>query len=418
MRSPPICMLVACIATSFAASASAASSPRPAPMADSVPAPIRQAMQRDLGIEPRRLQHYLDTAHDAAGVERDARVRLGVQYAGMWLEPDAQGNFRTVVASTRPAVVKVRGVGQPTRLVDYGLKTLEGAQAKLDAVARDTARRALRSAKGLDPRIHSWYVDVRSNRVVITTDIGAGALAAEFVSAAGVDRRLVTFKESASRPRTTAFDIRGGDGYRYPTPGRPGFVNICSIGFAVTLGGDNGFITAGHCGPTGQAVTHANGQSLGYFWQSVFPGSDYAVVHNTNPAGIPRPWVNAYSFGGNLVVTGAQPAVIGAAVCRSGVTSGAACGTLRATNQTVNYAEGQVRGLSATSACSDPGDSGGSFVTPEGQAQGVLSGGSSSAEASCTFVGPVQDPNSIKSYYQPIAPVLAAFPGLTLVTSP
>lgn len=402
------------LALSLLVAATASAAP---PSADTLPTQLRFAMQRDLDIKPQQIPQYLDAERIAASAEREARTRLGARYAGTWLERDAKGNYRTVVASTHPGTVMVRGIAQPTRVVAYSLSKLESAQAKLDAVARNASRTTLRSVKGtgLDVRIHSWHVDPRSNRLVITTDIGAGARAAEFVYVAGVDRRMVTFKESAARPRTTAFDIRGGDGYSYPTPGRPGYENRCSIGFAVTLGVNNGFVTAGHCGPTGQNLTHINGQSVGYIYQSVFPGSDYAVVHNTNPQGIPRPWVNAYQYGGNLVVRGAQPAVIGAAVCRSGRTSGASCGTLLNTNMTINYAEGQVSGLSSTTACADPGDSGGSFVTPEGQAQGVLSGGRGH-EASCSFVGPVQDPT--RSYYQPIAPVLAAFPGLTLVTSP
>lgn len=402
------------LAVSLLAATNASAAP---PSTDTVPTQLRFAMQRDLNIQPQQIPQYLDAERLASSVERDASARLGSHYAGAWLERDAKGRYRTVVAATRPNVVSVRGVAQPVRVVEHSLRTLEGAQAKLDAVARNASRTPLRSVKGtgLDLRIHSWHVDPRSNRVVITTDIGAGARAAEFVHVAGVDRRMVSFKESAARPRTTAFDIRGGDGYSYPTPGQPGFENRCSIGFAVTLGVNNGFVTAGHCGPTGQNLTHINGQSVGYIYQSVFPGSDYAVVHNTNPQGIPRPWVNAYQYGGNLVVRGAQPAVIGAAICRSGRTSGASCGTLLNTNVTVNYAQGQVTGLSSTTACADPGDSGGSFATPEGQAQGVLSGGRG-YEASCSFVGPVLDPT--RSFYQPIAPVLAAFPGLTLVTSP
>jgi streptogrisin C len=391
------------LAVSLLAAATASAAP---PATDAVPAHLRFAMQRDLDIQPQQIPQYLDAERLAASVERDARTRLGAQYAGAWLERDATGRYRTVVAATRPNIVSVRGVAQPVRVVEHSLRTLDTARAKLDAAARAATSARNAKAGGLDARIHAWHVDVRSNRIVVTTDLGAGHAARDFVAASGVDTRLVRYAESAARPDTMAFDMRGGDGYTVSGLGS------CSIGFAVTLGANNGFVSAGHCGPSNAATTHFNGQSVGYIYQSVFPGSDYAVIHNTNPQGIPRPWVNAYQYGGNLVVRGSTPAVVGAAVCRSGIRTGARCGTLQATGVSVNYGGQPVHNLSATSACAGRGDSGGSFVTPEGQAQGVVSGGplEPGTNDNCTIGTPM-------SYFQPIGPVLSAY-GLTLVTSP
>lgn len=76
-----------------------------------------------------------------------------------------------------------------------------------------------------------------------------------------------------------------------------------------------------------------------------------------------------------MSVTGSTAAAVGSSVCRSGSTSGWHCGTIEATNQTVNYQEATVSGLTETNACAEPGDSGGSWVSGS-QAQRVTSGGS------------------------------------------
>ena len=95
-----------------------------------------------------------------------------------------------------------------------------------------------------------------------------------------------------------------------------------------------------------------------------------------------------------------------AAICRTGSTTGTHCGRVSALNATVQYPEGTVTGLTRTDVCAEGGDSGGSFITGPGQAQGVLSGGS----GSCKGGG-----KRSKSYFQPLAPILSAY-GLTLKT--
>ncbi|MGH3313685.1 MAG: trypsin-like serine protease, partial [Streptomyces sp.] len=65
--------------------------------------------------------------------------------------------------------------------------------------------------------------------------------------------------------------------------------------------------------------------------------------------------------------------------------------------------EGTVRGLTRSSVCAEPGDSGGSFISGS-QAQGTTSGGS----GDCSYGG--------NTYYQPVNEALSAY-GLTLSTS-
>ena len=69
----------------------------------------------------------------------------------------------------------------------------------------------------------------------------------------------------------------------------------------------------------------------------------------------------------------------------------------------MNYAEGSVTGLIRTTACAEPGDSGGSAITGN-QAQGVTSGGSGSCRTGGT------------TYFQPVNEILQRY-GLTLRTS-
>ncbi len=373
-------------------------------------ATVRQALQRDLGLMPAQIPQYLQAEKRMSATDRSARSSFGDLYAGSWLERNRQGEYQPVVAVAGPqAAAKAYMPGTQVRVVAHSLAQLETTRSRLDGVLRASGKRSK-----LDPSIHSWHIDLKSNRVVVTTDRGEAGAAIDFVAASGVDVRTVRFVEAEGRPQLAqqaTFDVRGGD--RFNLPG-----GSCSIGFAVTLGAANGFVTAGHCGANNTAVTNAAGQSLGYIFNSVFPNSDFAVVHNTNPLGIPRPWVNAYAFGGNLNIRGATPAVIGAVVCRSGARTGARCGTLLATGITVNYgAAGTVFNLSSSTACVGGGDSGGSFVTPEGQAQGVTSGGRflNGTNDNCATPLPA---GTDSSFYQPLQPILNNYPGLTLVVAP
>jgi hypothetical protein len=140
---------------------------------------------------------------------------------------------------------------------------------------------------------------------------------------------------------------------------------------------------------------------MGSFQGSSFPGNDYSFVA-TNGSWSTSPVVNGYG-NGDVRVAGSSTAGVGQSVCRSGSTSGWHCGTIEATNQTVNYAEGTVFGLTETNACAEPGDSGGSWVSGD-QAQGVTSGGSGDCSSGGT------------TFFQPVNEILSAF-NLSLITA-
>jgi streptogrisin C len=199
--------------------------------------------------------------------------------------------------------------------------------------------------------------------------------------------RVVTGGD-APRP---LYDIRGGD--QYVINGN----TLCSVGFSVA----GGFVTAGHCGGVNSPTLGFNNVAQGTFRGSSFPGNDYAWVQ-TNGSWTPQPWVNNYA-GGNVTVAGSQDAAVGASVCRSGRTTGWRCGVIQAREQTVNYAQGSVFGLTRSNACAEPGDSGGSWISGN-QAQGVTSGGS----GNCTSGGTM--------YFQPVNEILQTY-GLSLTTT-
>ena len=341
------------------------------------------AMRRDLGLTADAARQRIAAQEAAARTDQRLRARLGAAYAGAWLDA---GGLRLIVAVTDPGAGDVvRAAGAEPRLVSRGRDRLSAIAALLG-----------RAAGEVPAAVAGWYVDLDRDTVVVEST--AGGPASAFVERAGAGAAL---RQGAVRVVTVGakpaplYGVRGGDRY---------YINnlnqFCSVGFAVV----GGFVTAGHCGAAGDVTFGYNqvGQQ-GTVRGRVFPGADYgwvAVGANWSTGS----WVNTYNnISGNVSVAGAQPALVGAAVCRSGSRSGWHCGVIEATNASVSYAQGVVNGLTRTNVCAEPGDSGGSWVAGQ-QAQGVTSGGSGDCATGGT------------TYFQPIAPILAAY-GLTLVVN-
>ncbi|MEW2383501.1 S1 family peptidase [Micromonospora sp. NPDC047707] len=362
------------VAVPSAATASPATTTSTAAPAEAASSEMLAAMQRDLGLTADAARTRI--ARDEKGSRTDASLRrsLGSAYAGGWLTPDG-----LVVAVTGAAAAdRVKAAGARATIVGRSGAQLDRVKSTLD---RHAAKAPAESVPG-------WYVDVTTNTVVVLAR-GDTRAATAFVRASRVDAAAIRVVRTTEAPRTF-YDVRGGDAY-YMGGGR------CSVGFSVT----GGFVTAGHCGTTGTATQGYNQVSQGTFRGSSFPGNDYAWVQ-TNSNWTPQPWVNNYS-GGNVTVAGSTEAAVGAAICRSGSTTGWRCGSVQAKNQTVNYPQGTVTGLTRTNACAEPGDSGGSWLSGQ-QAQGVTSGGSGNCSSGGT------------TYFQPLNEILSVY-GLTLRTS-
>ena len=372
---------------------------------DRVSPTLRAAMQRDLGLTSVQLNNYFRVESIANAQHDKLAAAEGRNFGGSWIEKQADGSFKLVIATTGIGG-RAAPAGVEYRHVRYALADLKASKGELDTMVE-------RGAK-VPRQVYSWYVDPKSNNVVVGIGKGGRMAAIDFVARSGANAQHVRFNvEEQARPLAT---LKGGHGY-LRNPG-DGYLYACSIGFTVTTG----YVSAGHCGDAGEPVFLEGsagtgpqwtlGPQIGAFSKSSFPnpgqsGPDYSYIA-TNASQTLSPTV--YGWGkGDVTVTGSTAAVNGAAICRSGRTSGWRCGNIDQVDVSVTYSTGEtITHTNRTTACSEGGDSGGSFITGTGQGQGVLSGGSGSCKGHL--------PNSrTRSYYQPLNPILQAY-NLTLKT--
>jgi hypothetical protein len=165
----------------------------------------------------------------------------------------------------------------------------------------------------------------------------------------------------------------------------------CTAGFAATSG-SAGYLIAGPGCPAGDL--YIGGVLVG----PGTAGAGYSVVQVTNTAAWTLvPWVD-----GSVTIGGSRPTPVGGSVCLIDTRTGTRCGAVTAVNQTINFPEGVLTGLTRTSICLQPGGGAVAYLSGD-QAQGVPVGGS----GSCGSGG--------QSYFKPVNPILSAY-GLTLLT--
>ncbi|MEV6751110.1 carbohydrate-binding protein [Streptomyces sp. NPDC051214] len=352
--------------------------------ADKPSAALLQSLQRDLGLSREQARTRLVNEAEAGTRAGRLQTALGKDFAGAWVQ--GATSARLVVATTDAAdVAAIKAEGAQAKVVTHGLGELEALTKKLNAAAVAGA-----GAGGLETPVR--YVDVRANKAAVQAT--STAAADKLIAAAGVDRRLLDVKVSADRPRAL-HDVRGGDAYYIDEKAR------CSVGFSVTKGAQQGFASAGHCGKAGAKTTGFNKVAQGAFEASVFPAKDMSwVAVNDQWTATPRVKGEKET---DVQVAGSVQALVGAAVCRSGSTTGWHCGTIEQHGTSVSYSEGVIEGVTRTTVCAEPGDSGGSYLSGT-QAQGVTSGGSGDCKS-----GGI-------TFHQPVNPLLDEF-GLTLKTA-
>jgi streptogrisin C len=355
----------------------------PTTAADSLHPAILAAMKRDLGLDAEQAHVRVARELKATEVIEQVRTLAGNSFGGAWLV-DGELN----VAVTDEALTsELAAAGATPLIVSTPLSKLEEAQKALDKIDIEQALGKRSAENG----IAAYYVDVAANKLVLEALSGSVAQAEELAKQVGLVESEFEVRTVGGLPTTFA-TVRGGDAYLINRSGR------CSVGFSVTTG----FVSAGHCGTAGTTVTTSSGATLGSFSGSVFPGNgDYSFVRGSSGNTFSGT-INNYS-GGTLPVSGSTASAVGASICRSGSTTGVYCGAVRALGATVSYSQGRVTGLTQTSVCAEPGDSGGSFYSGS-QAQGVTSGGS----GDCTRGG--------TTYFQPVNEILSAY-GLTLARS-
>ncbi|WP_204000189.1 S1 family peptidase [Micromonospora lutea] len=298
--------------------------------------------------------------------------RLGDRAAGAYA--DAAGKM-VVAVTDAVAARQVAAAGATPKVVKRGAKELNRATAELDRSA---------AVPGT-----AWWVDPATNQVVVSVDSTVTGAKLERVKAAAARTNGAVRIEAEAGVLSTR--ISGGQAIYAQGGGR------CSLGFNVRAGSTYYFVTAGHCTNIAANWYSNSGQTslLGSRTGSVFPGSDYGIVRYSNQSTVQPGNVSLYN-GSFRDITGAANAYVGQSAQRSGSTTGLRSGSVTALNATVNYAEGQVRGLIRTNICAQPGDSGGSLFSG-GTALGLTSGGSGNCSTGGT------------TYFQPIMPVLSRY---------
>ncbi len=388
-RRAALTALGALVVTALPAAASAAPPPAPgarpaaarASEAVTPSAGLLRALEHDLRLAPGQATARLVNETEAGTRAGMLRNTLGDRFAGAWVSGATSAEL-TVATTDAADTAAIEAQGAKAAVVGRNLAQLRGIKEKLDAAAVRTGTR----------QTPVWFVDVKTNRVVVQAT--SSSAAASFVDIAGVPSQDVGVRVSPDQPRVLE-DLVGGDAYYIDDQAR------CSIGFSVIKGEQQGFATAGHCGDPGATTTGYNEADQGTFQASTFPGKDMAWV------GVGADWTatpDVKAQGGEKIqISGSVEALVGASVCRSGSTTGWHCGTVQQHDTSVTYPEGTVDGLTQTSVCAEPGDSGGPFVSGT-EAQGTTSGGS----GDCTSGG--------TTFYQPVNPLLSDF-GLTLKTT-
>ena len=383
MRPSPVVSAIGTGALAFglALGTTPAASAAPAPQSPDTEAQaeavtMAEALQRDLGLSSSEATELLAAQAEAFEVDEAATEAAADAYGGSLFDTDSLE--LTVLVTDTAAIEAVEATGAKAEVVEHGI---EGLEEIVDELNESNAK----------PGVVGWYPDVAGDTIVLEVMEGSEADVDDLLAEAGVDAADVTVETTTEQPELYA-DIIGG--LAYTMGGR------CSVGFAATnASGQPGFVTAGHCGSVGTAVSIGNGR--GVFERSVFPGNDAAFVRGTSNFTLTN-LVSRYNSGGYATVSGSSAAPIGSQVCRSGSTTGWHCGTIQARNQTVRYSQGAVYSLTRTSVCAEPGDSGGSFISGS-QAQGVTSGGSGNCRTGGT------------TYYQEVNPMLNSW-GLRLRT--
>ncbi|GAA0920853.1 S1 family peptidase [Streptomyces thermoalcalitolerans] len=326
-------------------------------------------------VTPRTLK-----AKDASHLSAQLARTLGDSYAGAYYDGDRQRLVVNVVRGDTAMAARARKAGAVVRQVDNSIAELKSAE------------QTLRSKAAIPGT--AWTVDPRTNKVLVTADSTVtGAKWNKLESTVeSLGSGMATLKKAPGTFKTFA---SGGDPIFSRAQG--GTVR-CSLGFNVTASdGSPAFLTAGHCGDPGtQWSDSANGRPIATVEQSTFPGSDFALVKYDDPNTQAPSEVNVGN-GQTVRINQAAEATVGTTVFRMGSTTGLNSGQVTGLNATVNFQSDTsptgvdtVTGLIQTTVCAEPGDSGGSLFTQDGNALGLTSGGSGDCtQGGVTFFQPV-----------------------------
>ncbi|GAB2943280.1 S1 family peptidase [Streptomyces sp. NPDC058869] len=354
-----------------------------------------KALAATLGVSEKAAVERLD--REAEQQDRFAQLRKDrVDTLGAFFAKDGS---LVVNAADAEAAKDVRAAGLKVRVPERGESELDRIKAQLDA-------KALKSAPA---GVSAWSVDLASDTVTVEVNGATDAATRGFLKAAQSNGDAVRVVKGQEKLETQAVVPPGSrmtfNGY------------LCSVGYgAQDRNGRQVLVTAGHCiedlpelAYNGARFAKGTHTRFALGTRSVDMG--IAAVDAGNSIGLD---ITTYGKAGTVPVRGSKRAPSGAALCKSGQTTGWTCGKVGSYNVSVTYSDQNggpdtvVTGLASSSVCTQGGDSGGAYVSGD-QAQGMTSGGPIGQR--CT--GRVNSRGS--SYFQPLDDALAYY-GLTLNT--
>ncbi|WP_339154675.1 S1 family peptidase [Actinomadura luteofluorescens] len=305
---------------------------------------------------------------------------LGSAYGGAWIDQGHGGELTVgVTAAGASAAVRSKakraGLGATrTKKVRYGFGHLQQVSASL---AERVAEANKGAANGLQTGV------VTSGNVVKLSSLKGAALTPAQRDVVSWARRTFGSAVRVSTYAHKSVPRYCYDDYSCDPPLRSGLAIFtggarCTSAFMTYSGSRYYMLTAGHCAELGywwDVSTYSYGyQNVGGAANYTFGwNGDYAAVSIDDPGWWqPRGWVLPQTS-----VYGSESDYVGGYVCKQGSTTGYTCGSITEVDATVSYPDRTLSGMTWSTACDGPGDSG-SGVFDGGYAHGILSGGPNS----------------------------------------
>ncbi|MBD3555540.1 S1 family peptidase [Streptomyces sp. SP18CM02] len=355
-----------------------------------------QALASSLGVSEKAAVERLDRQNAQQATLAGLQKR-GIAGDGAFF--DASGDL-TVNAGDTAEAAAIEKAGLEARVPARGQAELDRIKAELDRAAAD------KTPSG----VVAWAVDLPSDTVTVKVNNERGAAAKAFIAKAARHGAAVRIERGQEKLEAKAAIYPGS---------KMTFNNTsqwCSVGYgARDSAGRQYLVTAGHC------VTNTlryDGAAFAQGYKTRYALGTRSVdmgILTINSGHSITTSVGTWGNSNPVAVRGGSRASSGAAICKSGATTGWTCGTIGSYNNTVTYVDLNggpdtvVSGLATSSVCVEGGDSGGAYISGN-QAQGMTSGGPTNQK--CT--GGVNSRGS--SYFQPLDDALRYY-GLTLNTN-
>lgn len=334
-------------------------------------------LAKDYGIPAEEGQRRIARQDEQAALATKLRKRLGARFGGAWVDHDRGGKLMVAVTgkSAVPTVSALASKAAAEAVV------VRRGMSELQKMSEELGKRIAKANKGAEHGLQSAVVTEKN---VLRLDLPQGR------ELTGEQQRTVRWAERkfgdalvidtyqhASEP------LYCGGQYSCDPPLRSGLAiyggnTRCTSAFMAYAGSSYYMLTAGHCT---EAASYWQVPTYSYGYQGVGSTAsyhfgyygDYAAVRISDPAfWQPRGWVYT-----TQPIRSWNYDYVGQYVCKQGSTTGYTCGQITDTNATVYYPGRTLTGMTWSTACVAPGDSG-SGVYNGSTAHGILSGGPNS----------------------------------------